>query len=129
MIEPRPEYAERLKRERIREDFLDDIQRVLNKWEAEMTGDDAHHICFTIHSPLRGVYDPEKPMVDFSEWSLWAGERELAERPGEPINWDHQTLEAFVDSNYWHNAEDAIGDIRRYIANHKHRRANNGGQQ
>lgn len=118
MVELKPEYAARLKRERIREDFLDDLQIVLNRWEAEMEGDCARHICFTIYHPCRGKYDPEKPMVEFTESSLWAGKRQI-ERPGYPITWDHPTLEAFVENNYWHNPEDAIGDIRLYISKHK----------
>lgn len=114
MIEPKPEYAERLKLEKIRNDFLDDLQIVLDRWEAEMSGDYAGHICITVHHPCRGEYHPEKPMVEFTESSLWAGERTV-NRPGYPINWNHPTLDAFVENNYWHNPEDAIGDIRLYI--------------
>ena len=120
MIEPKPEYVERLKREKICNEFLADIQSVLNKWHAEMEGDDARHICFTVYSPLHGgEYDPEKPMVDFSESYLYPVPTPNEDRPGEPINWGHATLESFVDNNYWHNPEDAIGDIRLYITKHK----------
>jgi len=34
--------------------------------------------------------------------------------PGQPINWAASTLVEFVDQNYWHNPEDAIGDIRLF---------------
>ena len=118
MAEPTPEYAARLKREKIQSDFLDDLQVVLDRWEAEMEADYDGHICFTVHHPCRGEYDPDKPMVEFSESALWARERNL-DRPGYPITWGHPTLEAFVENNYWHNPEDAIGDIRLYISKHK----------
>jgi hypothetical protein len=39
--------------------------------------------------------------------------------PGEPRDWDQPTLEAFVENNYWHNPEDAIGDIRLFINKHR----------
>lgn len=35
--------------------------------------------------------------------------------PGLPRNWDFDSVEAFVEGNYWHNPADAIGDIRRFI--------------
>ena len=118
MAEPKPEYTERLEQESIMNQFLDDLQVVLDRWEAEMEADYDGHIVFTIHHPCRGEYDPQKPMVSFSEHSLWAGERKI-ERPGYPINWSHPTLDAFVENNYWHNPEDAIGDIRLYITKSK----------
>lgn len=118
MIEPKHEYAARLEQERIQKDFMDDLQVVLNRWEAEMKGDYEGNICFTVHHPCRGEYDPGKPMVEFTESSLWAGERQI-DRPGYPITWDHPTLEAFVENNYWHNPEDAIGDIRLFLAKTK----------
>jgi hypothetical protein len=31
------------------------------------------------------------------------------------IDWDHKTVCEFVDNNYWHNPEDAIGDIRKMV--------------
>ena len=34
------------------------------------------------------------------------------------INWDFQDLAEFIKNNYWHNPEDAIGDIRLFIARH-----------
>ena len=39
--------------------------------------------------------------------------------PDFPINWGHPTLEEFVVRNYWLNPEDAIGDIRLWIAKHR----------
>ena len=45
----KPEYAERVKREKIQSDFLDDLQGVLDRWEAEMEADYDGHIEFTIH--------------------------------------------------------------------------------
>ena len=35
--------------------------------------------------------------------------------PGQPIDWNKHTLTEFVDQNYWHEAEHAIGDIRLFI--------------
>lgn len=41
------------------------------------------------------------------------------EEPGLPRSWNHHTLEAFVENNYWHNPADAIGDIRLFISRQK----------
>lgn len=75
MTEPTPEYAERLKREKIRADFLADLQAVLNKWYAEIQGTYDGTVEYTVYSPLcRAGYDPEKPMVEFTD-SYLAAER------------------------------------------------------
>lgn len=53
-------------------------------------------------------------------WDYAAGVPEPSDdEPGLPRDWEHSTLESFVDNNYWHNPEDAIGDIRRFIGIHK----------
>ena len=37
------------------------------------------------------------------------------------IDWNHKTVCEFVDNNYWHNPEDAIGDIRKMVYKEKNR--------
>ena len=121
MAEPKPEYAERLKREKIQADFLVDLQAVLNKWSAEIQGTCDGHFEVTVYSPLFDQpYNPDHPLVVFTDSYLAAStppEKHL--EPGEPRDWNQPTLESFVENNYWHGPEDAIGDIRLYITKHK----------
>jgi hypothetical protein len=37
------------------------------------------------------------------------------------INWEFPTLKTFINGNYWHNPEDAIGDIRKFITNEENK--------
>jgi NTP pyrophosphatase (non-canonical NTP hydrolase) len=60
----------------------------------------------------RKFWDSLKDRPDLSARSPHITEDD---QPGEPRNWEFETLEDFVKGNYWHNPEDAIGDIRLFI--------------
>jgi len=49
--------------------------------------------------------------------ALQAGIDHVSGKLERPINWNVPTLKLFITSNYWFNPEDAIGDIRKFIAN------------
>lgn len=87
----------------------DEVQR------ANMEKVRAEHPAQSKHGTTLDVVKPEGWRAPDHSAAL-AGLTPTMEEPGLPRNWDYPTLEAFVDGNYWHNPEDAIGDIRLFIS-------------
>lgn len=108
MVEPKPEYAERLKREKIREDFLADIQIVLNKWVAEIEGTYDGTVNYTVYSPLfEREYDPEKLLVQFQD-------SRLAANPNGQTATEPQRLKAII-KEAMKLMRDSGADEREYV--------------